>query len=469
MQAISGKKARCAEGAWVLSRSGRFAPGRALAWIALTKGEWSLAAGPTYEIEGEITRFDERDTVFSREALVPGSPEERVYHERHPERREVDERLARFILSKMGRVEGWGGPGANPPGSIGDEAPAPTAGSSGPESPGGPCLAGPLARAVYESHFMSSAALALPDQVDGEPAEDRIDWAPAEASLRIKEVARALGADDVRIGPLRPEWVYSHRGSRPFFGGGYTNPPYFRGIPAGYQGSRYGEPIELGHRHAVSMAFRQDRELIGTGATRAVDFEVGRVYANSVLASVQLARFIRALGYPARAHHLRNYLVLLVPVAVDAGIGELARTGYVVSRELGANFRLSCVTTDLPLEHDGPVDIGMQDFCEKCKKCATNCPAQAIPLGDKTVVRGVRKWKLDDEACLLYWGRTCYTCGICQAVCPWTKPRNPFHCFVAAVAVHMPFMRRFLVWGDDLVFGAKFKPGPIPHWLRKEE
>ncbi|MCK4351188.1 MAG: reductive dehalogenase [Candidatus Krumholzibacteria bacterium] len=394
-----------------------------------------MSKRPTYEIDGEVTRFDERDTLFSREALVPGSQEELDYHERRPEKREVDERLARFILYKM--EEGAGGEH--------------------------------LARAVYESNFLTSAALALPDQVDGNPASNMIEWDPKEAAKRIKEFARTLGAEDVRIGPLSPEWVYSHKGSQPFFGEGYTNPPYFNGIPEGYQGARYGDPIELGYRHAVSMAFRQEKDLIATGATRAVDFEVGRVYLKSVIASVQLARFIRALGYPARAHHLRNYLVMLVPVAVDAGIGELARTGYVVSRTLGADFRLSCVTTDLPLEHDGPGDIGMQDFCSKCGKCAVNCPAQAIPMGEKTVTRGVRKWKLDEEACLLYWGSTGYTCGICQAVCPWTKPSNTCHRFVAAIAVHLPFMRRFLVWGDDVVYGARFRPRPLPDWLREDK
>jgi reductive dehalogenase len=411
-----------------------------------------MAGKPTYETEGGIPRFDERDTVFSREALVPGSPEEREYHERHPEKRDVDGRLARFILSKMDRVEA-DGQGSDPPGG---------------RAPHGTAPGERLARAVYEAHFLTSAALALPDQVDGEPAEERTEWDPADASRRIKEFARALGADDVRIGPLNPSWVYSHRGSRPFFGEGYENPPYFTGIPDGYQGARYGETIELRHAHAVSMAFRQDGDLVATGATRAVDFEVGRVYAKSVIASIQLARFIRALGWAARAHHLRNYLVMIVPVAVDAGIGELARTGYVVSRSLGANFRLSCVTTDMPLEHDDPVDLGMQDFCAKCGKCATNCPAQAITAGGKTTVRGVRKWKLDEEACLLYWGRAGYTCGICQAVCPWTKPRNPFHRFVASIAVHLPFMRRFLVWGDDIVYGARFRPKPLPFWLREK-
>lgn len=386
---------------------------------------------PAYEIEGSIERFDERDTVFSREALVPGSPEEIDYHRAHPEKIDADSALSRFISLKT------------------DEG----AGS------------GVLDRAIYEANFVPPAALALPDMVDGEPHGAQVGWARREASARIRAFARSLGADDVRIGPLRPDWVYSHRGSRPFFSEAYSNPPYFNGIPEGYQGARYGDPISLPHTSAISLAFGQDRNMIGTGTSAAVDFEVGRVYANSVLASVALARFIRSLGYPARAHHLRNYLILLVPVAVDAGIGELARAGYAVSRSLGANFRLSAVTTDMPLDYDEPVNIGMQDFCSKCNKCAVNCPSQAIPRDGKTLVRGFWKWKLDEEACLRYWGRSGYTCGICQYVCPWTKPRSAFHRFVAALAVHAPPLRRALVLGDDIFYGARFEQRPVPAWL----
>lgn len=387
---------------------------------------------PTYETEGEVARFDERDTVFSREALVPGSPEEIDYHERHPEKAEIDGRLARFIDAKMKRE------------AEGDQ----------------------IGRAIYESHFIPAAALALPDMVDGEPADRAVAWSPREASERIKTYALALGADDVRVGPLRPEWVYTHRGARPFFRNPYINPPYFTGIPDGYQGAAYGDAITLTHRNAISLAFRQDRDLAGTGASSGVEFDEGLIYARSVLASVQLARFIRALGRPARAHHLRNYLIMAVPVAVDAGIGELARCGYVVSRSLGANFRLATVTTDMGLVHDDPVDIGIQDFCEKCKKCATSCPSQAIPTGGKTLVRGVWRWKLDEEACLQYWGRAGYACAICQAVCPWTKPDNVFHHLVATLAVHVPPIRKALVVGDDILYGSRFRPRSLPEWLR---
>ncbi len=390
-----------------------------------------MAKSPTYRIGSEITRFDERDTVFSREALTEGSPEEVEYHGRHPERIEVDRRLARFIISKM-----EGGPGTDD-----------------------------LAKAIYESQFIPSASLALPDMVDGAPSAGKAGWPPHDAKKKIKELALFLGADDVRIGPLKKEWVYSHRGSRPFFDSGYANPPYFNGIPDGYKGAKYGEPIELDHENAISLAFSQSKRMIATGASRAVDLETGNAYSRSVLASVQLARFIRGIGYRARAHHLRNYCLLAVPVAVDSGVGELARSGYLVSRKLGANFRLATVTTDMPLEHDGPVDIGIQDFCEKCRKCSDNCPAGAIEKGAKTLVRGVWKWQIDPEACLEYWGRAGYTCAVCQAVCPWTKPHTLLHRTVASIAVNIPWMRRFLVIGDDIVYGARFRPKPLPRWL----
>jgi reductive dehalogenase len=212
------------------------------------------------------------------------------------------------------------------------------------------------------------------------------------------------------------------------------------------------------------MAFAQDRDLLRTGGTPFSDFEVGRVYALGALAATQLAAYVRALGWPARAHHLRNYGVLVVPVAVDAGLGELARCGYLLHPRLGANLRLACVTTDLPLALDPPVDLGVQDFCAKCNKCAVNCPSGAIPKGDPVVVRGVRKWQIDPVKCLLYWAHLGSACTVCQVVCPWSKLPRPFHRFVAQIAIHVPPARRFLVWGDDLVYGARFRPAGAPGW-----
>ena len=387
---------------------------------------------PTYEIVSELTRFDERDTVFARERLIPGSPEEQAYHTVHPQLVEIDRRLAAFIQT------------VSQPGESEHQTEA----------------------ALYSAAFDPIAGLALPDKVDGEIASTQVEADPAEMTARIKTLARRLGADDVRVGPLNPAWVYSHRGSPPFFPAYQPNPPHFDGLPKNYHDLHWGAPIRIRHRYAISMAFGQDMNLLRTGGTPYSDFEIGRVYAFSALVTTQLATYIRALGWPARAHHLRNYGVLVVPVAVDAGLGELGRCGYLMHPRLGANLRLACVTTDLPLEPDPPVNLGVQDFCETCLKCATTCPSGAIPRGDKEIVRGVLKWQIDPINCLLYWGHLGSACAICQTVCPWSKPPTLPHRIVAQVAFNLPAVHRFLVWADDLIYGKRFKPAPPPDWAR---
>ncbi|MFQ5905243.1 MAG: reductive dehalogenase [bacterium] len=366
---------------------------------------------PTYEVVGPFLRVDERDTVFARACLIPGTPEERAYHSAHPELKQIDEKMGRFYRRD-----------ANP---------------------------------YFESVFGPVAALAFPDIVDGPISEKILSKPEGEFTCLTKKTAERLGADLVGIGLLNEAWVYSHRGRHPYFERHKPNPPLFKGIPSGYSGLVWGDTIDIKHKFVVAMAFAQDHGLLGNGVSDLADFEVGRAYARSALVSVQLAGFIRGLGYPARAHHLRNYGIMVVPAAVDSGLGELGRCGYLVTRRFGANTRIACVTTDLPLIPDKPVDLGIQDFCNKCLKCARACPAAAIPEGEKVVVRGVRKWEISGEKCFLYWGTTGHSCAICQVVCPWSKPDTFLHTAVSGLAVNVPPSRRVLIWIDHMLFPAK--------------
>lgn len=44
----------------------------------------------------------------------------------------------------------------------------------------------------------------------------------------------------------------------------------------------------------------------------------------------------------------------MIPHAHAAGLGELGKHGSLISPELGPNFRLGMVTTDLPLAENSP-------------------------------------------------------------------------------------------------------------------
>jgi reductive dehalogenase len=180
--------------------------------------------------------------------------------------------------------------------------------------------------------------------------------------------------------------------------------------------------------------------------------------------SVQLAEYIRELGYSARAHHFHNYQVLPVPIAVDCGMGELSRAGYLITKEYGLALRLAVVTTDMPMEHDKPIDIGVQSFCSRCKICAEECPVGAIPKGEKTEHNGIMKWKLDEQKCYHYWQAVGTDCGICMASCPWTKPQTTFNKIMAEFAAIKGPHQSLMVTGEKLVYG-KHKSAKPPAYL----
>ena len=112
--------------------------------------------------------------------------------------------------------------------------------------------------------------------------------------------------------------------------------------------------------------------------------------------------------------------VLIIPAAIEAGLGELGKHDSIIHQTFGANFRLSMVLTDLPLVADNPEIFGGDLFCQNCQVCTNACPPAAI-APDKKMVRGTEKWYVDFDKCIPYFVDY-KTCGICLAVCPWSRP-----------------------------------------------
>ena len=355
-----------------------------------------------------MQRFDERNNVFARRDLVPGSEEYDEFYERHPEWREIDDeiRSRRELGTYMSRAD----------------------------------------MGLYEAPAWLMRRLGAPDCVDGTPAPKQVALTPERATLKIKTLARRLGADLVGVSLMNPAYAYSHRGR------------------STYPQEPWGSPIEVGHKYSISMGFREDVQMIRTAPQSAELVETALIYYRSAAAAVILAEYIRSLGYPARAHHFRNYQVLSVPLAVDAGLGELGRCGFLLTIEMGNCLRLSTVTTDLPLICDEPVDIGIQDFCNRCKLCAEACPSEAIPSGDKVEVRGVLKWQINDVTCYKYWTKVGTDCGMCIASCPWSQPDNWMHRTAASWASKSQLARIILLWLYPILYG-KYKPRQLPDWL----
>jgi reductive dehalogenase len=280
----------------------------------------------------------------------------------------------------------------------------------------------------------------LRDIVDGLAAKQKAPLPddPAVLSHHIKEVAYFLRSDAVGICKLPSYAVYTNS------------------FPDG-------QPIELNHKYAIGILIDQDWRT--SSATIGHDWISNSMsfmsYSASGFIACILADYIRRLGYPARAHHARNYQVVVPPILLWAGLGEMCRIGDCVLHPfLGPRFKAAVVTTDLPLLPDKPIDFGMQDFCSKCKKCARECPSGALSFSDKVIYNGYEQWPTDIEKCtsMRVGNPKGSGCGTCIKVCPANKPYTLFHRAVGWAVRNSSSVRSIAVRADDLLGYGKPKP-----------
>jgi len=346
-------------------------------------------------------KVDERDVVFAREEYRPGTEKYEKYYTLRPENKNIDDRMRRLpeLLQPGGRYY-------DPVGSPQIDA-----------------VFGEIEKLTYE--------------VDGEITQEKENVNPEKITRQVKGMVLKQGAVEVGVTELNPMYVYSHVGWGP---------------------ETWGAPIVNSHRYAVVFALEMDYYNVETAPHLPITGESARQYLVGAKISVALAAYIRSLGYSARAHIAgSNYQIMLPPVAQDAGLGELGRLGYLISPKYGPRLRLGAITTDLPLLTDKPINFGVQDFCEKCLKCAVNCPSGAIPRDGQVNVRGVEKWPLNVEKCLHYWRYIGTDCGLCMKVCPFSHPPTLVHNLIRAGIRRSSFARTVSAWGDDLFYGKKVK------------
>lgn len=212
---------------------------------------------------------------------------------------------------------------------------------------------------------------------------------PAEWTALVKDAAIASGADAVGITRMQPQWVFD----------GHS----------------------VTQKWVIVLCVAHDWDELRTAPEDTAAAEVIRQYGRGIRAAKGVATFLRERGHDAEAHGgPMAFPMLLLPAAIEAGLGELGKHGSLINRTLGSNLRLACVLTDLELVADTVDEFGADDFCQRCRSCADTCPPDAIQH-EKRVVRGETKWYVDFDRCLPFFNEH-QGCGMCLAACPWNFP-----------------------------------------------
>ncbi len=345
-------------------------------------------------------QFDERDVMFSRAALKPDTKNFKDYYAMRPQNLQVDNAFRKL------------------PGLLN-------------------------ANTKYYNRYIFSAANAtfsavnllqsLTEQKTQESNDKSIN--ADEATLFLKKWVEKLGVHSVGFTHLQSHHLYSHIG----------------------RGKKYGDAVELNHKFAIAFTVEMSHESLSYAPQGPVVMESSQQYLNAGTIAVQIAEFIRNLGFEARAHIDANYRVICPLVAQDAGLGTIGRMGLLMTPKLGARVRVAVVTTNMELVTTSPkeIDSSVVRFCEICKKCAVNCPSNAISFNSGKTKLGWQLWKISHEKCYTYWCKIGTDCGRCITVCPYSHPNNFIHNTIRWMIKRNPVNRWLALKLDNYFYGTK--------------
>jgi len=233
-----------------------------------------------------------------------------------------------------------------------------------------------------------------------------------------------------------------------------------------YSHDKQGNPIDCRCENAIIIVMRKEWNAMHSskGYDWMGDPLSFQAYAHLGLVAETIANYIRRLGWDASAQYgpsfVNKYTVLLPPLLIASGIGEVSRAGIVLNPFLGLGFKAAAVLTDMPIVPDKPIDFGLQSFCQDCKICAQNCLSNAISTGDKVMYNGYETWKLNTQRCASFnfTNKKGTMCNRCVKSCPWSNPTTLPHNLVRNVVMHSRLAQRIAIKAAYLLEPGKDHP-----------
>ena len=230
---------------------------------------------------------------------------------------------------------------------------------------------------------------------------------PEEATANLRRAAVSMGVGLLGVCEYDERWVYSARYS---------------------ERTQESKPVDIPEDlpYVIVIGEPMDIDLTATVPSALSGSATGMGYTHDTVVLLTLTQYIRNLGY--RAVSSMNDSALPIPLAVQAGLGEVGRHSLLITEEYGPRLRLGKIFTDMPLVIDQPKRFGVKEFCDVCQRCSSACPPKAIPTGEPSRtaysisnLNGVKKWTTFAEKCFRFWAGQNSDCSICIRVCPYNR------------------------------------------------
>jgi len=315
-----------------------------------------------------MKKYDERETMFSRLGLIKGTKEYKDFYKKNPDLKDVDDAFRGInFRNQLRKDEDF--------------------------------------KALFFPMISNNKLFikSLHDLVDDYPIKDK-QKIKSSFSNNIKEIVKYYGATEVGITKLDEYSYYSH----------------FGGLSEALGINTYNKEIKEDYKTAIVFTVKMDLEMIN----RAPNFEellaTEEAYLKVAQVGARLSVYLKSLGYDAFLNSSEIYLSPLVPLAYDAGLGEIGMSNHLVTIEHGDNVRLGAVFTNMELDIDTPVDFGLTEFCKHCALCLINCPSSAISHLPR-MVNDRQFYKFDENRCFSIWSKAGTDCGVCIQSCPFTQ------------------------------------------------
>lgn len=312
-----------------------------------------------------MDRIDERDVMFSRMARREGTNAYREYYETNPDKKLIDDELRN--MPHMDENQGKFNHSLN----------------------------SPIVDAAFA--FLSD----IKGLVEGPTASICVrKETPENFTKKLKGLAEFYGAKITGVAKADEEYYYSHRGRFD---------------------ENFGDLVDNILPHTFVFAVEMDKDYIDRAPFLPQSIAVTKGYIDAAIIGMIITYYIKSLGYEARNHMDGNYLMVMPLAAKAAGLGDIGRSGLLISPKYGPRIRLGAVTTSMPLKTDQISKFTVKDFCSICGRCAQYCPSGAIPNAEEEGL--VEKpWQIKQELCYKKWLEFGTDCGICLAKCPFSGP-----------------------------------------------